>query len=305
MPLTRGALEGVHCALVTPVDGDGNVDRSAAHGLVGFLLDAGIRGLVPVGGTGEYPALSPRARRTMVEATVEAASGRVPVVAGVLSPGFEEGAQAGRDFKAAGADGLLLITPYYTAPTQAGIRAFFRSYAEAVELPLLLYDMPSRTGVAASPDTVAAMVDDGSIVGMKVCNHDLSQFIRLMAQVGDRIAVMSGEEPLFATHVAMGATGGILATSNMVPCLWNEIYEAASRGELRRALAMQDELHPFLIAVFGETNPGPLKSAMSIVDLDMGDVMLPLLPPNESTVARLQTILPKITARERAARARG
>ena len=301
MSLSKSALEGVYCALVTPFDMEGDVDRGAARRLVDFLLDAGVSGLVPVGGTGEYTALAPRARRAMVEATVEAASGRVPVVAGVLSPGFQEAMQAGLDFKAAGADGLLLITPFYATPSQAGIRAFFKSYAQAVELPLLLYEIPARTGVAVNPETVAAMADDGSIIGMKACNHDLGQFIRLMALVGDRIAVMSGEEPFFATQVAMGATGGILATANMVPRLWGEIYEAARQGNLRRALDRQDELQPFLAAVFGETNPGPLKAAMGMVGLEMGGAMLPLLPPSESTIARLEAIVPDIAARERAA----
>lgn len=308
--LTRSALEGVYAALVTPVDGDGEVDRGAVHRLVGFLLGSGISGLVPVGGTGEYTALSPAARLAMVEATVEAAAGRVPVVAGVLSPGFSEAAAAGRDFRAAGADGLLLITPYYATPTQDGIRRFFEAFRQEVGLPLMLYDIPARTGVVTRPETVAGMADDGSIIGMKACNRDLDHFIRLMALVGDRIAVMSGEEPFFATEVAMGATGGILATVNMVPRLWSEIYAAAKVGDLGGALARQAELQPFLEAVFAETNPGPLKAAMSMVgpelaDLNVGSALLPLMPPGEAIMARLSTVVPEVAARERAARGCG
>ena len=233
MTLSKSALAGVHCAMVTPVDAQGAVDRGAVRRLVDFLLAAGIDGLVPVGGTGEYPALSPRARREMVEATVDATAGRVPVVAGVLAPGFADALQAGRELKAAGADGLLLITPYYTPPTQAGIRAYFEAYRRAVELPLLLYEIPARTGIAVAAETIAAMAEDGSIIGMKSCNPDLGQFIRVLALAADRIAVLSGEEPFFATQAGMGAAGGILATANLVPRLWREIYALASRGDLQ------------------------------------------------------------------------
>jgi len=301
MSLTRSMLEGVHCALVTPVDQDDSIDRPAVRRLVGSVLDAAVRGLVPVGGTGEYSALSPRARLAMVEATVEAADGRVPVVAGVLATGFQDAAQAGREFKAAGADGLLLITPYYTTPTQAGIRRYFAAYAEAVGLPLLLYDIPTRTGVAVSPETVAAMAEDGSILGMKACNRDFEQFLRIMTLAGDRIAVMSGEEPFFAAQVAVGATGGILATANLVPRLWNAIYEAARGGDIRGALRKQEELRPFIEDIFRETNPGPLKAAMAMADLDMGRAMLPLLPPSQETIDRLRASVPDVLARERAA----
>lgn len=298
MNLSRNALSGVHCALVTPTDATGRVDRAAVRRLVDHVLASGASGLVPVGGTGEYPALAPRERVAMVEATVEAGAGRVPVVAGVLSPGISEATQAGRDFAAAGADGLLLITPYYTTPTQDGVRAWFEAYREAVDLPLLLYEIPSRTGVALGAETIAAMAESGVIVGMKACNTNLTQFIRVMALCGERIAVMSGEEPFFATHVAMGATGGILATCNLVPRLWNEIYGLAARGDLRGALGRQDALNPFLEAVFAEVNPGPLKAALRLAGLDCGPALLPLLPPRPETAARLEKLVPAVMERE-------
>lgn len=300
MTLNREALMGVHCALVTPVGENGGVDRLVVRELIGALLEAGVSGLVPVGGTGEYAALAPRRRAEMVEATVEAASGRVPVVAGVLSPGFHDAMQAGLDFMHAGADGLLLITPYYTTPTQAGIRTFFQAYAEAVDAPLLLYDIPARTGVAVTSETVAALADEGVIVGMKACNRDFDQFLRLIGMVGDRIAVMSGEEPFFAAQVAMGATGGILATANLVPGLWREVYELARRGDLLGAQRKQEEMRPFLEVVFAETNPGPLKAAMRLAGRDVGRQMLPLLPPSSETMIRLEAVVPGIMARERA-----
>ena len=299
MALSQGDLQGIYCAMVTPTDADGRVDRDSVKRLVAYLIDAGTSGLVPVGGTGEYTALSPRERRAMVEATVEAAAGRVPVVAGVLSPGYAEAVAAGRDFAACGADALLLITPFYATPTQAGVRDYYKAYVGAVDLPLLLYEIPARTGVALDPETIAGMVDDGTIVGMKACNTNLSQFIRVMAAVGGRMAVLGGEEPYFATHVAMGASGGILASANLVPRLWQEIYRLAASGDLRGALVKQAELEPLLQAIFCETNPGPLKCAMTMAGYAVGEAMLPLSTPRAESLARLEPAVAVALERER------
>ena len=173
----------------------------------------------------------------MVEATVEAAAGRVPVVAGILSTGFKEAVQAARDFTAAGADGLMLVTPYYVIPTQEAIREYFQAFAQAVTVPVMLYDIPTRTGVAVKAETIAQMAEDRSIIGMKACNPDFNQFARLIGLAGEKISVLSGEEPFFATHVAMGAHGGILATANLFPKAWQEMFALASAGNLKGALA--------------------------------------------------------------------
>lgn len=287
MRLTIGHLKGLFPAMPTPVDAATNVDVKTTTKLVEFLLAAGVTGLVPVGGTGEYAALSPRDRQIMVEATVKAAAGRVPVVAGVLSTGFKDAVQAGKDFKAAGADGLMLLTPFYVTATPEGMREYFRAFRDGVDLPVLLYEIPSRTGIALRPDTIAGMVEDGSIIGMKACNTDLNQFARVVGLVGNRIAVLSGEEPYFATHVAMGARGGVLATANLFPKAWQEIYGLASAGDLPAALAKQQRLWPLLDAAFAETNPGPLKEAMAMLGMPVGPVLRPLQRPRPETVAKL------------------
>jgi 4-hydroxy-tetrahydrodipicolinate synthase len=288
MKLTRDQLIGLYPALPTPTDPSGTVDRTATARLVEFLCAAGVTGLVPVGGTGEYAALLPEERRAMVEVTVDAAAGRVPVVAGVLSPGFKDSVQAAKDFAAAGADGVMLVTPYYVTPTQEGIREYFRAFAQEVSVPVMLYEIPYRTGVAMKAETIAQMADDGSIVGMKACNADFSQFARVIALVGERIGVMSGEEPFFATHVAMGARGGVLATANVFPKIWQEIFALASAGNLKGALARQQRLLPLLDAAFSETNPGPLKEAMAMVGLPVGHVLRPLQRPGPETMKKLE-----------------
>lgn len=288
MKVAKDQLVGLYPALPTPTDDAGNVDVKATARLVDFLCAAGVNGLVPVGGTGEYAALSPADRRTMVEATVAAAAGRVPVVAGVLATGFKEAVQAARDFTAAGAAGVMLVTPYYVHPTQEGIREYFQAFAREVTVPVMLYEIPYRTGVALAAETIARMAEDGSIVGMKACNPDLSQFTRLMGLVGDRISVMSGEEPLFATHVALGARGGVLATANLFPKAWQQIFALASAGDLRGAQVQQRRLLPLLDAVFAETNPGPLKEAMAMIGLPVGHVLRPLERPRPETMDKLR-----------------
>ncbi len=296
MTLTMDQLIGLYPALPTPTDAAGTVDRRATSRLVEFLCAAGVNGLVPVGDTGEYAALTQAERRTMVEVTVEAAAGRVPVVAGVLSPGFKESVQAAKDFVAAGAAGIMLVTPYYVIPSQEGIREYFRAFKQEVPVPVMLYEIPSRTGVAMKAETIAQMVDDGSIIGMKACNPDFNQFARVIGLVGARISVMSGEEPFFATHVAMGARGGVLASANAFPKMWQEIFALASGGNLPGALARQQQILPFLDAVFAETNPGPLKEAMAMVGMPVGHVLRPLQRPRPETMEKLRAAVHTLQA---------
>jgi 4-hydroxy-tetrahydrodipicolinate synthase len=296
MKLTKDQLIGLYPALPTPTDPSGTVDRKATARLVEFLCAAGVNGLVPVGGTGEYAALLPAERRTMVEVTVDAAAGRVPVVAGVLAPGFKESVQAAKDFAAAGAVGVMLVTPYYVTPTQEGIREYFRAFAQAVPVPVMLYEIPYRTGISMKAETIAQMADDGSIIGMKACNPDFNQFARVIGLAGDRISVMSGEEPFFATHVAMGARGGVLATANVFPKIWQEIFALASAGNLKGALARQQQIVPLLDAAFSETNPGPLKELMAMMGQPVGHVLRPLQRPRPETMEKLQAAVRALQA---------
>jgi len=294
MPLSPSDLTGVFPAMVTPFTADGTIDRPAVKTLVEHLLAGGASGLVPIGGTGEYTALTPAERKEMVAVTVEAAAGRVPVVAGVLSPGYGEAKLAGDDMKAAGADAVMLLTPFYALGTQEGVRRYFQAFRSDVDLPIVFYEIPARTNISAKADTLQAIVEDGSIIGMKYSNYDLVEFIKVMDRVGDKVAVMSGEEPLFATHLSLGATGGVLATSNIYPRIWTHIFELAKAGNLTEAVAMQNRLEPLFAAIFGEANPGPLKRAMKMAGLDAGEVRLPLLPPSAETIDKLEAIMPML-----------
>lgn len=288
MPLTKDQLSGLYTAIVTPLADDGAVDVKALQALVRFQIGAGAAGIVPIGGTGEYPAFSRGERRTIVEVCVEAAQGK-PVIPGVLSTGFEDALEAGQDFAAAGAAAVMTVTPYYAPGTQQGMRSYFRRYRDKLDLPVLLYQIPRRTTVATMADTVQAMAEDGSIIGMKYSSYDMPDFIRTVKYAGSKIAILSGEEPLFATHVALGAKGGVLASATIYPKIWIEIFKLARQGALEAALKLQDQIDPVLDSIFLETNPGPLKTYMDLAGMPVGGVRLPLTPPTPETLAKLKS----------------
>jgi 4-hydroxy-tetrahydrodipicolinate synthase len=295
MTLTKDQLSGLYTAIVTPLRDDGAVDVAALQKLVRFQLAAGAAGIVPIGGTGEYPAFSRTERRDIVAACVEAAEGR-PVIPGVLSTGFEDALEAGRDFAAAGAAAVMTVTPYYAPGTQDGMRAYFRRYRDALDLPVMLYQIPRRTTVSAFADTVQAMAEDGSIIGMKYSSYDMPDFIRTVKYAGDKIAILSGEEPLFATHVALGARGGVLASATIYPKIWIEIFALARQGRLKEALTLQDRIDPVVDSIYVETNPGPLKQYMALAGMPVGGVRLPLLGPSPETLSKLKTAVERAKA---------
>lgn len=285
--LTHDQISGLYTAIVTPFDDNQAVDFAALNKLVRFQVEAGAAGIVPIGGTGEYPALSRQERRDIVAACVEAADGR-PVIPGVLATGFQDAVEAGRDFAAAGAAAVMTVTPYYAAGPEAGMRAYFRNYRDAAGLPVILYQIPRRTTVAVSAEGVQAMVEDGSIIGMKYSSYDVPEFIRTIRLAGENFAMLSGEEPLLATEMALGARGGVLASATIYPRIWIEIMRLARDGKLAEALALQEKINPVVEAIFTETNPGPLKTFMRLAAMKVGDVRLPLMPPSSQTLAGLE-----------------
>lgn len=287
MTLTKDDLSGLFTAIVTPFAADSTVDFDALRTLVRFQIKAGATGIVPIGGTGEYPALSRGERADVVRVCVEAAEG-APVIPGVLATGFADAVEAGHDFVAAGASGVMAVTPYYAAGTQDGMKAYFRNYRDAVDVPVLAYEIPRRTSVALKADTIAALAEDGSIIGMKCSSYDLPEFIRTMKLAAGKMAVLSGEEPLFATHVALGAQGGVLASATVYPQLWIDVFRLARAGNLDQAIKLQQRLDPVIDTIYRETNPGPLKYYMKLAGMRAGGVRLPLTDPTDETIRALE-----------------
>jgi 4-hydroxy-tetrahydrodipicolinate synthase len=285
--LTKERLAGILPAIPTPTRGTGEVDVAALRGLVRQLLSQGVDGIVPLGGTGEFLALEPLERARAVQAVVDEVAGRVPVIAGVLSPGLGDALPACRDFDRAGADAVMVITPYYVTPTQDGIRDYFRRVLDASPRPVVLYDIPYRTRVAMTPETISSIADDPRAIGIKACNLDMFAFLKLTAMARTKLAVLSGEDALYPLHVAAGAVGGVLATATLVPASWKAIHAALAAGRVEAALELHRSLFPLLDAVFAETNPGPLKSCLDLIGIPTGAPLLPLLSPGAELSDRL------------------
>ncbi|MDR5839446.1 4-hydroxy-tetrahydrodipicolinate synthase [Caballeronia sp. LZ034LL] len=291
--LTSQSLHGILPAIPTPVNPDDTINVDATRALLRYLLEQGIDGVLPLGGTGEYGALSSEQRVRMVELTAREAAGRIPVIAGVLDPGYHDAMKAAKDFAAAGADALLVLTPYYTNPTQAGIRDYFLRYADESPVPILLYEIPYRTRIAIAPEVIHELSKHERIIGMKACNTDMYHFLRVVAGVDDSFAVLSGEDTLFPLHVAAGARGGIVVTASLLPTAWRRIFELASAGKTQEALAMHRSLIPLMNLAFAETNPGPMKSVMDLIGVNAPDMLAPLIRADDTLSGNLRAELKK------------
>lgn len=292
--LTSQNLQGIFPAIPTPVHPDDTINVEATRTLMRYLLKQGIDGILPLGGTGEYGALSRAERSKMIAVTAEEAGGRIPMLAGVLDPGYHDAIQAGRDFAGAGADGLLVLTPYYTNPTQKGIRDYFMRYADESPLPILIYEIPYRTRIAIDPEVLHELSRHERIIGMKACNTDMWHFLRTVAGVdAASFTVLSGEDSLFPLHVAAGARGGIVVTATLLPTAWRKIHRLASQGKTAEALALHRQLIPLMTMAFAETNPGPMKSVMDLIGVDAPDMLAPLVRPDPDLARRLRDELKK------------
>ncbi|CAH0447771.1 4-hydroxy-tetrahydrodipicolinate synthase [Ralstonia syzygii subsp. syzygii] len=291
--LTSQNLRGILPAIPTPVNPDDSINVEAAPELMRYLLKQGVDGVVPLGGTGEYGALSRAERVRMAEVAVREADGSVPVIAGVLDPGYHDAMQAAKDFAAAGADGLLVLTPYYTNPTQTGIRDYYLRYADESPLPILIYEIPYRTRISIAPEVLHELSQHERIIGMKACNTDMWHFLRTVAGVDESFSVLSGEDTLFPVHIAAGARGGIVVTATLLPTAWRRIYQLASEGRTKEALALHRQLIPLMSMAFAETNPGPMKAVMDLIGVNAPEMLAPLVQPDPVLARRLRGELEK------------
>ncbi|WP_206958062.1 4-hydroxy-tetrahydrodipicolinate synthase [Trinickia acidisoli] len=289
---------GILTAVPTPLD---ECLRFTAKPLVRHierLVAAGTDGIVPLGGTGEYTALSPDERLRVVECALETAAGRTPVVPGIISPGLGDAIGQAQAFVRAGAKALMVVTPYYFRPTQDGIVDYYRRFADEVDADIILYEIPYRTGVSLHYETVARLAGMTRVVGIKACNPDLAQQMRAAELAASKISILSGEEDVLPLHVAMGAVGGIISSSNLIPRQWSRVLALASGGRLQEAIALHATLRPLIDAVFAEPNPAPIKAALTLQGLPFGDVLPPLRPASAALRQRLAEVIPTITARE-------
>jgi 4-hydroxy-tetrahydrodipicolinate synthase len=275
-------------AIITPMR-NGSLDVPALRRHIDWVIDEGSHGIVAVGTTGESPTLSHDEHKRAVEIAVEHVRGRVPVIAGTGSNSTAEAIDFTRHAEKTGADAALVVVPYYNKPIQKGLYAHFKAVADAVKLPILIYNVPSRTVTNISVETIDRLAKDcPNIIGVKDATADLTRPSQQRLMTGERFIQLSGEDATALGFNAHGGTGCISVTANVAPRLCAEFQEATLRGDYAAAIRIQDRLMPLHTALFVETSPAPVKYAASLLGLCEFDVRLPLVPPSESTRERVR-----------------
>jgi len=286
-------LRGCGTALVTPFTATGAVDEKRFRALVERQIAAGVRLLVPCGTTGEAATLTAAEQERLIALTVETARGRAKVLAGAGSNATAATIDRARAARAAGADALLLVAPYYNKPSQAGLAAHFRGVAQAVgDRPVVLYNVPGRTASnIAAPTTLALAREVENIVGVKEASGDLAQIMAILRERPAGFRVLSGDDAVTLPLIALGADGIVSVVSNETPDLMANLTESALRGEWETARELHYRLLPLMEANFLESNPGPVKAALAAMGLLEEHFRLPLVPVQEQTRARVRAVL--------------
>lgn len=282
----KKSFQGSIVAMVTPFR-DGKVDEAKIRELVEFHVKNGTHAIVPCGTTGESPTLSHEEHKKVVEVTIQAAAGRVPVIAGTGSNSTAEAIELTAHAKKAGADGVLMVCPYYNKPTQKGLVAHYRAIAEAVDIPIILYNIPGRTGINMLPETVATLAELPNIVGIKEASGSLEQMTEVIYLCGERITVVSGDDTLTLPLMSVGGKGVISVIANILPKESAEMANAALNGDWKRAKELHMRMFPLCKAMFYETNPIPVKTAMQLLGRLNGELRLPLVPMSEANRDKL------------------
>ncbi len=276
-------LKGSNPALITPMK-NGDVDEKAFRMFVNWQIAEGSHGLVPVGTTGESPTLTPEEHKRVIEICIAETKGRVPVIAGTGSNSTAEAIEYTEHAKEAGADAALVVVPYYNKPTQEGLYAHFKAIADAVDIPILVYNVPGRTVANISVETLARLAADcPNIIGTKDASADLTRPSRQRLMSGEKFIQLSGEDGTALGFNAHGGTGCISVTANVAPRLCAEFQEATLRGDYSHAIKLQDRLMPLHHALFVETSPGPIKYAASLLGLCTAEARLPMVPVSDAT----------------------
>jgi len=270
-------------ALITPFDAAGNVDEDAFARFVEWQIAQGSHGLVPVGTTGESPTVTEDEHKRLFAICVEVAAKRVPVIAGAGSNSTAEAIEYSRYAKDVGADAVLIVMPYYNKPTQEGMYLHIKAINDAVDIPIMLYNVPARTVADILPATIARCARLKNVVGIKDATANMARASLQRQMCGTEFCMLSGEDATALGFNAHGGTGCISVTANVAPALCAQFQEATLRGDYKAALALQDRLMPLHEALFVETSPGPVKYAASRLGLCRPDARLPLAPIGEAT----------------------
>jgi len=286
-------FSGALSALITPFR-DGKVDEKAFRDLIEWQIQEGVDGIVPCGSTGESATLSHDEHEKVIEIAVNQARRRVPVVAGTGSNATAEAIRLTAHARKIGADGALMISPYYNKPTQEGIYQHYRAVAAAVDIPIVVYNIPGRTGSHIAPETIARLAEIKQIVAVKEASGVMDQTSDILRLCGDRIAILSGDDSLTLPIMALGGKGVIATISNVMPREIHELAAAALTGDFVHAREIHYRMLPLMRALFVETNPIPVKQACAFMGRCQNEVRLPLVPMTAGPAERLRGVMKEL-----------
>lgn len=284
-------FQGCGTALVTPFRSDLSLDEEGLRRLLRRQIEGGIHFLVPCGTTGENPTLTREEHLRVVEITLEEAQGKTPVLAGCGGNNTREVVELARDLEGLGADGLLVVTPYYNKPTPEGLYQHYREVARATRLPIIVYNVPGRTGTNVDPATLKRLAEIETVVGVKEASGNISQIAAIFQAVPESFAVLSGDDAITLPVIALGGVGVISVVSNEVPFAMSRLASLCLEGDFPAAREMQRRLHPLMEINFVESNPGPVKAALGLMGLIEPVLRLPAVFPKAESVAKIEKIL--------------
>jgi 4-hydroxy-tetrahydrodipicolinate synthase len=281
-------------AMVTPFDHDENLDVGAIKPLVDHLIDTGTTAIVACGTTGESPTLSHTEKMTLFEETLRAVDGRVPVIAGTGSNSTKDSIELSKEVGSLGVQGLLLVAPYYNRPTQEGMFGHFSAIAEKVDTPIMLYNVPGRTGVNLDVDTVMQLALIPHVVALKEASGNFTQIVRIAAEKPDDFLLYSGDDKFTLPMLSLGAAGVVSVASHVVGSEMRQMMDLFWQGETDEAALWSARLLPVFEGMFASANPAPVKAALSLVGVPVGGVRQPLLPASDSLESVLREILHRL-----------
>ena len=281
---------GSYVALITPFQ-DGSVDEKAYQSFVDWQVKQGTNGLVPCGTTGESPTLTHQEHHRVTELCIEANAGRVPVMAGTGSNSTDEAIDLSRHAEKAGADGLLVVTPYYNKPTQEGLYAHYKAINDQVGIPIIIYNIPGRSVIDMSLDTMKRLAELPNIKGLKDATGDLARPVMDARELPDDFSLLSGEDATAIPYLAAGGHGCISVSANIAPALCAEQHAAWAAGDVRRAMEIQNDLIPVHAAMFCESSPGPVKYAASLMGLCNAEMRLPMVDIADSSKIQVESAI--------------
>jgi len=298
----RTPFTGVGTALITPFTRDGSLDEVAVKRLAKRQIDAGVHFLSPCGTTGEAPTLTHRDKLRVVELVLEEAKGRVPVLAGAGGYDTREVVELARDLERVGADGLLSVAPYYNKPTQEGLYQHFKAIADSTALPIMLYNVPGRTGVNMAVETTLRLSEIRNIIAIKEASANVVQMSEIIAGAREDFMLLSGDDPLTVAVMAIGGRGVVSVASNEAPAEMAQIVELCEKGDFAAARKLHHWLLPLLQVNFVETNPIPCKAAMAAMGLIEENYRLPMVPPSAAARDKVIRVLQQLKMLGAAAR---